>query len=233
MESFKRSLLSLRHQDDDPELVNDLLKKETPSTSALASRLARFVKSLTIAILPLPIASCLAPHLYNPARIHATSYLDGLRGIASFIVFLHHYSFLVPPCSAYYGVDTTETRSWSVIQLPFIRVIHSGRPMVHVFFVLSGFVLSRKPLKLARAGNYSDLHTTLSSSIFRRGLRLFLPAVASTFTAFLLICAGWHHQQPIDVGLWTQMCYWASVMFHITQGWRWDDLQDFRCNEYV
>ena len=207
MESFKRSLLS--------------------------SRLARFVKSLTIAILPLPIASRLAPRLYKPARIHATSYLDGLRGIASFIVFLHHYTFLVPPCFTYYGVDTTETRSWSVLQLPFIRVIHSGRPMVHVFFVLSGFVLSRKPLKLARAGNYSDLHTALSSSIFRRGLRLFLPAAASTFTAFLLICAGWHHQQPIDGRLWTQMCDWASVMFDITQGWRWDDLQAFGYNEHV
>ena len=233
MESFKRSLLSFWHPDDEPELVKGLLKKETPCTSALASRLARFVKSFTIAILPLPIARRLAPHLYKPARIHATSYLDGLRGIASVIVFVHHYTCLVPPYLAYYGVDTTETRSSSVIQLPFIRVIHSGPPMVHVFFVISGFVLSRKPLKLARAGNYSDLYTTLSSSIFRRGLRLFLPAAASTFIALLLIIAGWHPQQPIDGGFWTQMWDWTNGMFRVTQGWRWDEFQNFRYDDHV
>ena len=251
MESLKRSLLSMGHPGDDPELMKGLLMKETPSTSALASRLARFIKSLTIAILPLPsrlarfvksltlatlplpIASRLAPHLYKPARIHATSYLDGLRGIASFIVFLHHFTFLVPPYLTYYGVDTTETRSQSVIQLPFIRVIISGSPMVHVFFVISGFVLSRKPLKLARAGNYSDLYTTVSSSIFRRGLRLFLPVAASTFIVLLLICTGWHQQQPVDGGFWAQMRDWASVIFRITQGWHWDDFQDFRYDDHV
>ena len=233
MESFKCSPLSLRHPDDDPELVNALLKKETPSTSTLARRLAKFVKSLILAILPLPIASRLVPHLYKPARIHATSYLDGLRGVASFIVFLHHYTFLVPPYLPYYGVDTTETRSSSVIQLPFIRVIISGSPMVHIFFVISGFVLSRKPLKLARAGNYSDLLTTVSSSIFRRGLRLFLPAVASTFIVLLLICAGWHRQQPVDGGVWIQMRDWASVVFRITQGWHWDEFQEFRYDDHV
>ena len=231
MESFKRSLRSFWHPDDDPELVEGLLKKETPSPSALASRLARFVKSFTIAILPLPIACRLAPHLYKPARIHATSYLDGLRGVASFLVFLHHYTFQVPPYLSYYGVDTTETRSSSVIQLPFIRVIISGTPMVHVFFVISGFVLSKKPLKLARAGNYSDLHTTLSSSIFRRGLRLFLPAAASTFIVLLLIRAGWHHQQPIDGGFWTQMCDWGRLMFRIMQGG--DEFQLFPYDDHV
>ena len=229
MESFKRSLLSI----DDPELVKGLLQKKTPSPSALASRLARFIKSLIIAILPLPIASRLAPHLYKPARIHATSYLDGLRGVASFIVFLHHYTYLVPPYLTYYGVDTTDTRSPSVIQLPFIRVIISGQPMVHIFFVISGFVLSRKPLKLARAGNYSDLYTTVSSSIFRRGLRLFLPVAASTFIVLVLVCAGWHQQQPVDGGFWTQMRDWASEVFRITQGWHWDDFQDFRYDDHV
>ena len=231
MESFRRSLRSFWPPDDDPELVEGLLKQETPSPSSLASQLARFVKSFTITILPLPIACRLAPHLYKPTRIHATSYLDGLRGIASFIVFLHHYTFQIPPYIPYYGVDTTEARSSSVIQLPFIRVIISGRPMVHVFFVISGFVLSKKPLKLARAGKYSDLNTTLSSSIFRRGLRLFPPAAVSTFIGLLLIRAGWHNQQPIDGGFWTELCDWANVMFRVTQGG--DQLQYFPYNEHV
>ena len=199
----------------------------SPGT-AMASRTPGFIKRFTIALLPHPIACRLAPHLYKPPRIHATSYLDGLRGIAAFIVMLHHYTDFVGPYTPYYGVDTTETRPSSLIQLPFIRVIYSGRPMVHVFFVISGFVLSKKPLKLARARKYGDLHTTISSSIFRRGLRLFLPAVASTFIVLLLIRTGWSQQQPVDGGFFAQVWDWMGVVFRITQGWDLDNMQQFR-----
>jgi peptidoglycan/LPS O-acetylase OafA/YrhL len=35
----------------------------------------------------------------------------------------------------------------SVLQLPYVRIIHNGLPMVHIFFVISGFVLALRPLE--------------------------------------------------------------------------------------
>ena len=71
-------------------------------------------------------------------RIHRTSYLDGLRGIASLIVFVCHYTeekhkYLLSSSGLNHdGMPC----SW--IQLPLLRIIYSGWPMVHVLFVISG-----------------------------------------------------------------------------------------------
>ena len=119
----------------------------------------------------------------------------------------------------------TEKRPSSFLQLPFVRVIYSGRPMVHVFFVISGFVLSRKPLQMARAHKYDDLHRTLSSSVFRRGIRLYLPAVFSTFFVLLIIQAGWG-RKPINGGFLAQVGDWISKMFDMTKPWQWDVIQN-------
>ena len=99
--------------------------------------------------------------------------------------------------------------------------------MVHVFFVISGFVLSRKPLRLARAHKYDELHQTLSSSVFRRAIRLYLPAVFSTFFVLLLIRAGWA-RQPVDGGLLAQLGDWTSAVFDMTKPWQWDVIQNLR-----
>ncbi len=99
--------------------------------------------------------------------------------------------------------------------------------MVHVFFVISGFVLSRKPLQLVRAHRYDDLHKTLSSSVFRRAIRLYLPAAFSTFFMLLLIRAGWA-RHPIDGGFLVQVKDWISAVFDITKPWQWDVIQDLR-----
>ena len=99
--------------------------------------------------------------------------------------------------------------------------------MVHVFFVISGFVLSRKPLQLARAHRYDDLHKNLSSSVFRRAIRLYLPAAFSTFFVLLLIRAGWA-RPPIDGGFLAQVEDWAGAMFDISKPWQWDVIQNLR-----
>ena len=132
----------------------------------------------------------------------------------------------MPPYLVYYGVDI-EKRPSSLVQLPFIRVIYSGRPMVHVFFVISGFVLSRKPLQLVRAHRYDDLHRTLSSSVFRRAVRLYLPAAFSTLFVLLLIRAGWS-RPPIDGGFLAQVEDWAGAMFDMSKPWQWDVIRNLR-----
>lgn len=231
MDFFKRSFTSFLHPSATSEDLESLLKTEDGDVSfsskyGLPTTASRFIKKVALAFLPNPVQRRLAPHLHRSPRLHPTSYLDGLRGIASFIVFVHHFTNWVNPYLAYYGVDT-EKRPSSLVQLPFVRVIYSGRPMVHVFFVISGFVLSRKPLRLARAHKYDDLHKTLSSSVFRRGIRLYLPAAVSTFFVLLLSSAGWAPHR-VNGGLLAQVGDWTSFMFDMTKPWQWDVIQNLR-----
>ncbi len=172
-------------------------------------------------ILPSFVADVVFPH-HRPAwKVHPTSYLDGLRGLASIIVFFCHYteenhSYLIPS----YGMNPDQTPS-SWIQLPFLRLIFSGRPMVHIFFIISGFALSYKPIKMIHAGQLDRCFSVLSSSAFRRPIRLFGPCVVSTFLIVLLIQVGWLYQ-PLP-SFSTQFWLWADVVFHgITWPWAWD-----------
>lgn len=55
--------------------------------------------------------------------------------------------------------------------------------MVSVFFVISGYVLSVKVLGLAREGRYPEVYKSVASSVFRRGLRLFVSCEYYTTTA--------------------------------------------------
>jgi len=62
--------------------------------------------------------------------------------------------------------------------------------MVSIFFVISGFVLSHKALRQIRREEYSQLLSTLSSSTFRRAIRLYIPTLISVMAIGLLIQAG-------------------------------------------
>jgi peptidoglycan/LPS O-acetylase OafA/YrhL len=127
--------------------------------------------------------------------------MDGLRGVAALFVVFHHYAIVFTVSSqkgfhhdqeiAAEGQEPIPPQedNW-ILLFPLIRVIHSGRFMVAIFFVISGYVLSYRGLKLAREGKANKLLDSLGSSVFRRWLRLHLPVIASTFLAFLLTRAG-------------------------------------------
>ncbi|KAL0474625.1 acyltransferase 3 [Neurospora intermedia] len=179
------------------------------------------------ALIPSFIADAIFSDHRKATRLHPTSYLDGLRGIASVIVFFCHYTEdNYNSLTRSYGVadnDRPETATTGWIQLPFLRIIFSGRPMVHIFFVISGFVLSYKPIKAIHARDYDKCYVTLSSSTFRRAFRLFGPCVASTF---MIMCL-----QQMDLypgrnprASWTeQLMVWKRVVFtQITWPWAWD-----------
>lgn len=125
----------------------------------------------------------------SPQRLHGTTYLDGLRGFAAFAVFLCHLSYGTFDITHSYGAgEVGQNVSW--LQLPVVRLIYSGPPAVSLFFVISGYALSYKPVRQMHKSQHAELLHTLSSSVFRRTLRLYLPCFISTFISVCLAQLG-------------------------------------------
>lgn len=120
-------------------------------------------------------------------RPRPTAWLDGLRGVAATEVVLHHYHhhFLGTGYNYAYGSLPGTFQWW---RLPVIRnYYHSAHAMVNVFFVISGFVLTQKSLSHIRTRQLDKLLPSLSSAVFRRLLRIFLPVIPITFFGMILV----------------------------------------------
>ncbi|EXJ82222.1 hypothetical protein A1O3_06035 [Capronia epimyces CBS 606.96] len=124
--------------------------------------------------------------------LYRTAYLDGLRGFAALLVYILHHQvwghagvggeFILENA---YGWD----KQFYFICLPGIRVLFSGGHLaVAVFFVISGYVLSAKPMSLIHANEATQVADNLGSALFRRWSRLFLPVIATTF----IWMSSWH-----------------------------------------
>ncbi|KAL6237854.1 hypothetical protein BDW75DRAFT_248317 [Aspergillus navahoensis] len=120
-----------------------------------------------------------------------TAYLDGLRGFAALMVYWGHHQLwahdgegaqdIFENAYGYHG-------RYYFACLPGVRNFFTGGHFaVSVFFVLSGYVLSAKPLLFIQRGEYRALGDNLSSSLFRRWLRLHLPVMVTTFTYMTIL----------------------------------------------
>ncbi|CAM1505964.1 Fc.00g116010.m01.CDS01 [Cosmosporella sp. VM-42] len=105
------------------------------------------------------------------------AYLDGLRGLAALMVYwFHHVSwFYGPQDEIQYGFGYKDASRYFVT-LPFVRVFWTGgSAAVSIFFVLSGYVLSRSPLRMLRDGENPQRYVV--SAAIRRPFRLFIPTI--------------------------------------------------------
>lgn len=125
--------------------------------------------------------------MIRPAKLYPTSYLDGIRGLAALFVFFCH--FFYQPFNIAEGWGTGEN-NYHLLKLPFIRLFYQGAPAVCVFFVISGYALSYRPLKFVRSRSPADFSNAISSLVFRRGIRLFLPTATSMFIIVILLRIG-------------------------------------------
>ncbi|KAF7961195.1 hypothetical protein EAE96_000861 [Botrytis aclada] len=149
-------------------------------TSAM-SKIHHGLKTLAITLLPSPIARFCGYKVEVPTRQSPTAYLDGMRGVASFCVYLEHVAMKFHPLMfEEYG---DHPYFW---QLPIIRLAFSGSVMVAIFFVISGFALALRPLELIYEKDWERLYRSLSSATFRRAFRIVLPPMAVTFVIMLL-----------------------------------------------
>ena len=161
-----------------------------------------------------------------------------MRGLAALFVFFCHYFYTCFVIAEGWGYGDS---NYNLLKLPFLRLFYAGPPMVCVFFVISGYALSLKPLKLMRSKDgHGQLSNTMASLIFRRGIRLFLPTVVSTFLIFCLLRLGLYewtrefayddeympnvqeiHYERFD-SFADQLYDWLAAVRGLVHVWDWD-----------
>ncbi|TVY27975.1 hypothetical protein LHYA1_G003516 [Lachnellula hyalina] len=236
----------LVNDDDDENSILDLEdggeKSIKPTHSPFRNFLSSskgFLFSLFFALLPSFIQPLLRRHTISkpepsvakPERNNALEYLTGVRGVASVIVFIYHWThglFHDSMDHAYGDTNTNSDGSPSsnselhnhILQLPPLRLLYAAEAMVALFFIVSGYVLSYRPIQdmnVKPATNKST--TTLSSLAFRRFPRLFLPALALVLLAFLAQLTG-----ALKTPTTTLLTFLHS--FLITGIWTWTTFPD-------
>ncbi|KXH38096.1 acyltransferase [Colletotrichum simmondsii] len=138
----------------------------------------RYPKSLALALIP----SFLHPvdPDATPRPLHPSAWLDGLRGLAAFFVVCHHWSLCTMTGEVRRGFMSDDTPLF--LQIPILRLALSGLSNVCVFFVISGYALSYKPMKLIKQKKAAEFAVATASSAFRRYIRLFLPTMITSLT---------------------------------------------------
>lgn len=159
------------------------------------------------------------------------NWIDGLRGVASFMVVCGHLCTAFVPWLHAPAPDAKTAPH--LFQLPFFRLVVGGRAAVAFFFLITGYVNSIGPIGRSRAGNTDAAFSGIARSALARSGRLVLPtAIATAVTWFFAnvnayhmtkhvdstwIRQGWHGQEP---GLWTALKSLAKAEIETwTIGW--------------
>ena len=135
------------------------------------------------------------------------SYLDGIRGLAAFLVFFHHF------CLVFY----TSFYNWNPVsshlnglEIKYGQSVFSfltnGNFCVCIFFVLSGFVLSRKYYQ----NNNID---TVVSGAQRRFIRLYIPIAFTLILSYVILKAGLYYN--VQVSQLTHAEWWFSYKWFV------------------
>ena len=140
----------------------------------------------------------LGPTAKPQKPIRSTAWLDGLRGFAAFMVYIHHNQLFSHGLK---GGRVFEN-SFGYEGHHYFGAFHGvrlffagGHFAVAIFFVISGYVLSLKPLSLIQKNQSQTAIEGVGSALFRRWIRLFLPVIATTF---VWVCLRHATKIPLD-----------------------------------
>jgi len=168
-----------------------------------------------------PSATLVGVALDDSARVRSgrMGELDAVRGIAAFVVVLHHcwqtllpdqntFPFLGAPLSA--GSESARWAAW--INVSPLKLLFSGHAAVGVFFVLSGMVLTRQLTAQRNRTAYS-----YRQFVIQRVFRIWVPfALVILMAAGLCAEAGGPLPQlPWINESWNQPVTWQLVAGHL------------------
>lgn len=216
----------LMYEDEDEEIQPEI---DLPIVRR-KNRLYTVVSTLTTSAIFLIPSFLQRSNASKSSKITETSYLNGVRGLASFLVYFQHIATEYGDW-IHYGYHSRPDDNY-FLQLPYIRLLYSGRFMVAIFFVLSGYVLSYKPLQLSRKHDTGLLFDNLASGLFRRAPRLFLPVVpVMIITAIFGVYYGCYGVgRPSDGGcsgteasLWLQLASTFHIFIQMLDPFTWGE----------
>jgi peptidoglycan/LPS O-acetylase OafA/YrhL len=125
--------------------------------------------------------------------------LDGVRGVAAFVVVIYHVSLIARPFAT--GGGRAEAVWASITESP-LKLLFAGTEAVLVFFVLSGLVVA---LPLVRG-------TTSWAAFFAsRLVRLYVPVWGALAFAAVLIALVPRRQNAVSTGEWIDEANASSV----------------------
>ncbi|KXX74585.1 hypothetical protein MMYC01_209453 [Madurella mycetomatis] len=166
----------------------------------------------------------------GPRQLRPTAYLDGLRGFAAFLVYIHHQTLWSHSLQdgaileSAFGLKG----EFHFATFPIIRNFFTGGHIaVAVFYVISGYVLSAKPLSLIHDGEHLKLFDNMASAFFRRWFRLYIPLMVTTF----VFVTSWHifgywsavceSNATLGEELWNWYVEFKNFSFLFKDGWLW------------
>lgn len=117
-------------------------------------------------------------------------YLDGVRGVAALAVVFHHFATAFMPALVFGGAAVSHSWLEKYVYASPLNLFIGGNFAVCLFFILSGFVLTRK---FFQTGNVEIIR----SSATRRYVRLMPPILGSVLLAYLLLKLGLMRHQEI------------------------------------
>ncbi|PMD43501.1 hypothetical protein L207DRAFT_423857 [Hyaloscypha variabilis F] len=121
-------------------------------------------------------------------KIHSTSWLDGLRGIAALEVYIFPTTSIWAIIYPTFHSSPAETNP---LQFPLIRTFVASAPAaVSLFFVISGYVLTQRSFRSIREHFPEKVYPAVASSMFRRGFRLYTLPIILTFCEMLATRIG-------------------------------------------
>ncbi|KAJ9648832.1 hypothetical protein H2201_005092 [Coniosporium apollinis] len=138
------------------------------------------------------------------------NWIDGLRGVASFVVVTGHLVTAFAP--HIHSPAPSPSESPALFQLPILRLCAAGRGAVALFLLITGYVNAIGPISKSRAGNADAAFVSIARSALARTGRLVLPTAIATLISWFLanvnayhmtmhvdatwIRQGWHRQEP-------------------------------------
>ena len=118
-------------------------------------------------------------------------YLDGLRGLAAFVVVFHHFILAFYP-ALFLGTKEAQTHlaggEEAFMSGSVFNILYSGNFAVCIFFVLSGFVLSYKFFQQKDS-------KIIKEGAVKRYMRLAIPVAFSVLCAFVLMTFSLFYNQ--------------------------------------